>query len=538
MPEYDISTNQQSHAPKSGFHQAASFVERALSFRTNSQRATSSSLASEQDVPSSAQQRCLARPTIHVPLTKEDLKETRIFPHLPDSQIENLLPGEELEQARQWIKAAIQDMHLNYDLDPKLLGERSDTNKGNSLIALLLSRIFIPSSGSGDEHERGEGHLSGLVPGGEAQSTTNALSTSQAFRSKSAGQAPSREYETHDLLKAIDKKDLETILAIRNANFDLLLDLNQGGTTSKTSPAASQAGGSTNTPLGYAISLGKGWENVSIVLVGALSKFVNQLPDDEDEYESHPQNPNAIGGSVTKVKKSRKLQLDPRTMVRLRKIRVNLKLAIDHSIFQDQTSLLASYLQVLVMSEGSPFLHAAVEDVEHCISSRRSASGQADVGADAVERARSQVMQFVTESLRHKSDKVAAVKDYIANAQGDLLLMALWDLIKLTRSQLDAVKDNLASSGDEAELGELGNPLPIYFFARDDRVAAHFIARIGKLEHAVEGLKGAKGPPSGFVRLAGRVAEALQQGARRKTSFERLELITGVLNGKSANVHG
>ncbi len=80
---------------------------------------------------------------------------------------------------------------------------------------------------------------------------------------------------------------METILAIRNANFDLLLDLSHsGGPAAKNSPAASAAGGSSNTPLGYAISLGKGWESVSIVLVGALSKFVNQLPDDEDEFET------------------------------------------------------------------------------------------------------------------------------------------------------------------------------------------------------------------------------------------------------------
>ncbi|TKY90674.1 hypothetical protein EX895_000672 [Sporisorium graminicola] len=519
---------------KSGFHQAASFVERALSFRTNAQRTASSSSAANDDPSSStSQRRALAKPAISAPLSAEDVKETAgSFPALSESQIKKLLPGAELEQAREWVTAALQEMHLNYDLDPKLLGERSDSNRGNALIALLLSRIVVRQPGSQDEeHERGEGHLSGAVVDQDGQSGRDTLSSNEGAKPKSALIAPPREYETHDLLKAIDKKDVETILAIRNANFDLLLDLSQGGgPAAKNSPAASQAGGSTNTPLGYAISLGKGWESVSIVLVGALSKFVNQLPDDEDEYENAPQAATTIGGTVTKVKKPKKLQLDPHTMARLRKIRVNLKLAIDHSIFQDQTSLLASYLQVLVMSEGSPFLISAIEDVAHCLTIRYSANS--DGGADPVERSRSQVMQFVTDSLRHKSDKVAAVKDYIANAQSDLLLMSLWTLIKLSRSQLDAVQQSLGSGArGEAELGDLASPLPPFFFARDDRVASQFVTRLGKLVHAIDGLSGTRGPPAALVKLATRVAEALQEGARRKGSHERLQLVAGVLDG-------
>lgn len=521
--------------PKNSFHQAASFVERALSFRTNSQRGASSSASENDRGSTSAQPKAPTRPTINAPLASADFKEINAFPMIPESQLEKLLPGQELQHAREWVQAALQEMHLNYDLDPKLLGETSDANRGNALIALLLSRITVPQPGAAeDEHERGQGHLSGAVMDQERRSGNDGEHSIQGAKSKSAGIAPPREYETHDLLKAIDKKDVETILAIRNANFDLLLDLSQGGATAKNSPAASQAGGSTNTPLGYAISLGKGWESVSIVIVGALSKFVNQLPDDEDEYENAPQSGSSIADTVVKVKKPKRLQLDPRTMARLRKIRVNLKLAIDHSIFQDQNSLLASYLQVLVMSEGSPFLHAAVEDVAHCLNVRYSAIS--DGGADPVARSRSQVMQFVTDSLRHKSDKVAAVKDYIANAQSDLLLMSLWTLVKLSRSQLEAVRQTLQTSGDD-ELADLANPLPMYFFARDDRVASHFVARMGKLEHAIGGLKGVKGPPAGLVKLGAKVAEALQEGARRKTSHERLELIEGVLSGKRASVH-
>lgn len=523
---------------KSGFHQAASFVERALSFRPNTQRNVSSSSTTGHHPASSSQHESRTRPVLRAPLTAADLKESNTFPAISDTQIDRLLPGEESEQARRWVQAALQEMHLNYDLDPKLLGERSESNRGAALIALLLSRIVVQDPASEDgEHGRSKGHLSGAVADEQRTEGNESAYASRDSKGKSAGLPPPRAYETHDLLKAIDQKDVETVLAIRNANFDLLLDLSQGGApTAKNSPAASQAGGSTNTPLGYAISLGKGWESVSIVLVGALSKFVNQLPDDEDEHENAPNSANAVG-AVVKVKKPKKLQLDPRTMGRLRKIRVNLKLAIDHSIFQDQTSLLASYLQVLVMSEGSPFLHSAIEDVAHCLGTRYSASS--DPGADPVARSRSQVMQFVTESLRHKSDKVAAVKDYIANAQSDLLMMSLWSLVKLSRSQLEAARSEAGS--DEAELGDLGNPLPMYFFARDDRVASHFVTRMAKLQHVIEGLVGAKGPPAGLVKVGNRIAEVLQEGARRKTSHERLELIEGVLNptagGRGSSIH-
>ncbi|KAJ9476710.1 hypothetical protein PHBOTO_000394 [Pseudozyma hubeiensis] len=521
--------------PKSGFHQAASFVERALSFRTNTQRTPSSS-SNPSGEPSHHDRRS-TRLAIAAPLNANDMKETDAsFPRVPDAQIENLLPGSELEDARRCIQASLQEMHLNYDLDPKLLGERSDANRGNALLALLLSRIAVHQPQSlEDGHEHGEGHLSGAIVDQDNQVREGNTPAADAAKPKATLIAPPRAYETHDLLKAIDKKDVETILAIRNANFDLLLDLSHGGgPAGKNSPAALQAGGSTNTPLGYAISLGKGWESVSIVLVGALSKFVNQLPDDEDEYENAPSAATSIGGAVVKVKKPKKLQLDPRTMARLRKIRVNLKLAIDHSIFQDQTSLLASYLQVLVMSEGSPFLHSAIEDVGHCLAQRYSAAGNLDGGADPVARSRSQVMQFVTDSLRHKSDKVAAVKDYVANAQSDLLLMSLWSLVKLTRSQFEAVQQGLGGSGkvgDEAELRDLCNPLPSFFFARDDRVSSNFVARVGRLEHAIGGMSGVRGPPAGLVKLATRVAEALQEGARRKSSHERLEIIAASLDG-------
>lgn len=89
------------------------------------------------------------------------------------------------------------------------------------------------------------------------------------------------------------------------------------------------------TPLGYAISLGPKWEGTAIVLTGALSKFVNSLPDPED-VEDHQtasiRNSDSVPPSKkTVARRRRKFQdeLDPRTMARLRKLRGNLKLAVE-----------------------------------------------------------------------------------------------------------------------------------------------------------------------------------------------------------------
>lgn len=89
------------------------------------------------------------------------------------------------------------------------------------------------------------------------------------------------------------------------------------------------------------ISLGPAHEGIAVVLVGALSKFVNQLPDDDEESWA-----SASPAGETRRKRAKKIELDPRTQSRLRKLRVSLKLAIDHSLFKDQTRLVSSYCQV------------------------------------------------------------------------------------------------------------------------------------------------------------------------------------------------
>lgn len=223
-------------------------------------------------------------------------------------------------------------------MDTKSLGERSETNRGTALLVQLLKNIEIKSDNSdgSTSKEIKPGVESEFLsdPDQQQNQETENVNDSTKASSSSLVKAQARAFETHDVLRAIDRKDHETLLAIRNSNFDLLLDLAPGGVGGTTS--------ARNTPLGYSISLGKGNESTSIVLIGALSKFVNTLPDiEDDEVNDH------VGGGEGQVKKKMaRPELDPQTQNRLRKLKVNLKLAIDASILSDQTGLLSSYMQV------------------------------------------------------------------------------------------------------------------------------------------------------------------------------------------------
>lgn len=244
------------------------------------------------------------------------------FPELSLDRLSSVLHLDDVTQGQ--IKAAHEEAKLNWDLDARLVGgQRSDSNIGMARVFGLLNMIGAVDEGISSEVEAKQGRhvdadgnlitaarqdgIKALGQDGETKKAGDAKGTQEVFH---------RQYETHDLLRAIDRKNTQTILTIRDANFDLLLDLHQDGT------GASMSSGTVNTPLGYCIGLGKGWEGVAVVLTGALSKFVNNLPDeDEDVIQDDSK-------SKRKAKRMRR-ELDPRTMSRLRKLRTSLKLAIE-----------------------------------------------------------------------------------------------------------------------------------------------------------------------------------------------------------------
>ncbi|PWN50529.1 hypothetical protein IE53DRAFT_362308 [Violaceomyces palustris] len=543
--------------PKSGinsFADAVGVVERAFRFRSRYNQ--------EEYTSSSSRRTSQINTTFTVDPSTLSLDLESGFPRISDEKLSALFPGKGGEEVRKCVKLALDEMELNFKLDPRSLGEPSESNKGHRAIADLLSRIEIVQDGRNPQGIAGkeglDGHTSGRSEGDSRDGKGGGGSRASGSGQRGGGTvlSPPRTYETHDLLKAIDRKDAETIIAIRDANFDLLLDLSQGGKKpSAPSTAVSGASsGSSNTPLGYCIGLGKGWEGISIVLIGAISKFINNLPEEDEasfDTSSLPALAPGQGIGHARTKKPKKVELDPRTLTRLRKIRVNLKLAIDHSISTDQTRLLASYLQTLVMSEGSHFIRSSTEAVQHAIrtsvasrqsltrASQATSDGSATKSAsssdtpDAVSLARSFVLQFVTDSLKHKKDRVAAVKDYVSNATGDLILMALWQCVKLHANELGDL------SGSEIQDDpDLIHELPIYFFARDDRITVAFTERIDSLHKLLESRKGNVGGGGGNQRgarspwiwkLSKSIVEEIRAGTRRLNSIERLAIVEGKL---------
>lgn len=244
------------------------------------------------------------------------------FPELSLSRLGGVLHLDESAQGQ--IKAAYEEAKLNWDLDAKMIGgHRSDSNLGMARIFGLLNVISLVDDTTRSAQESTSAGMidsnGNLIAAPVQQGATMQEEAVTSGRSDAKGtqEVFQRQYETHDLLRAIDRKDTQTILTIRDANFDLLLDLNQGGT------GASMSSGTVNTPLGYCIGLGKEWEGVAVVLTGALSKFVNNLPDEEEDLPI-----DEASGSKQKRRRAKR-ELDPRTVNRLRKLRTSLKLAIE-----------------------------------------------------------------------------------------------------------------------------------------------------------------------------------------------------------------
>jgi len=140
--------------------------------------------------------------------------------------------------------------------------------------------------------------------------------------------------------------------------------------------------------------------------------------------------------------------VDKKTKPLLKALRANLKLAIDYGLQHAQSELIASFLQTLIMSEGEKWVTGQTQNVS--LALRAGTEGK------PVHSAETAVRNFATKELG-KADAIAALEDYVANATADLLLMAAWSCV------LDSIQ---------------GEPIPTYYFARDDRVFKAFQDRI------------------------------------------------------------
>jgi hypothetical protein len=204
-------------------------------------------------------------------------------------------------------------------------------------------------------------------------------------------------------MKAIEEKNITFLMEVRDKAFPLLLQSSGG-----------------ETPLVHAIRTGN--KDVAIVLIGSFSRWVNYLED-------------------TDIRK-------PHTQTYLKALRVGLKLAINEGLAKSQNDLIASFMQILVMSEGDKWVYAQVSTVSRALNAGKDGKPVQVAGAC--------VRRFATKELG-KADLIASLEDYVSNATADLLMMGAWAIA------LQSFK---------------GDPLPSYYFARDDRVYKNFVDKI------------------------------------------------------------
>ncbi|TIA91498.1 hypothetical protein E3P81_02000 [Wallemia ichthyophaga] len=215
---------------------------------------------------------------------------------------------------------------------------------------------------------------------------------------------PKRPLMPWELFKAIETKDIMFIMTCRDHSFHLLLK-KVGGTT----------------PLVHAMRLGKEYDGIAIVLVGAMSKWVNTMDE-----------------NTLKTAENRDI---------LKSLRTNLKLAIDHGLSTGQTDLLASYLQTLVMSEGDKFINDATQLVAAALNHPQLSK--------PVQTATDELRKFATWRLDKSASTIASLDDYLSNGIADLVMMACWSQVLCFYQQ--------------------GEPIPTYVFARDDRCFKTFL---------------------------------------------------------------
>ncbi|KIK65354.1 hypothetical protein GYMLUDRAFT_38803 [Collybiopsis luxurians FD-317 M1] len=219
-----------------------------------------------------------------------------------------------------------------------------------------------------------------------------------------------KEPQPFEVFRAVERKDIVLLMEIRDRAFHLLVDKN----------------GET-TPLVHALRIGQSHRDVAIILLGAFSRYINHLDDESDLQK-------------------------PRIKNILKNIRFNLKAAIDHDLAISKSDLIASLMQIYVMSEGDKWVRAQTSNV--MLALRAGIEGQ------PVKTAEAAVRKFATRELG-KAELIASLEDYVANATSDLLLMAAWT------QALESIK---------------GEPIPVSYFARDDRVYKAFVDRVDKNE--------------------------------------------------------
>ncbi|KAL1739394.1 hypothetical protein HDZ31DRAFT_77629, partial [Schizophyllum fasciatum] len=285
-------------------------------------------------------------------------------------------------------------------------------------------------------------------------------------------------------------------------------------------------------PLLHALRIGRSHRAVALLLVGAFSRYVNNLG--EEEVGSNGEAEGGSNGEAEGGMGGMRVGVGKKDAGVLKALRTNLKLAIDHDLARDRSDLAASFMQVLVMSEGERWVAAQAEAVGRELRVARDRAGEglgvlraamhppapptaghppaaptaghppapptaghppaSPTAGHPVATARAAVRKFATRELG-RAELIASLEDYIGNATVDLLLLGAWGLAR------DVVG---------------GEGIPTSCFARDDRTYRAFCERLDGIGVWGEDLVGVWGDgEGGEVGVGGEQGEATSRSATK-----------------------
>ncbi|KAG1820276.1 uncharacterized protein BJ212DRAFT_1297715 [Suillus subaureus] len=331
-----------------------------------------------------------------------------------------------------------------------------------------LRRSPTPPSPTTEYHDLTEDTPPHVGRRGSVSSTSEQSSPTQSLFTFSRNQ-PSRgwkEPQPFEVFRAIEHKDIMFLMEVRDRAFPVVQIPCIFFLVLMIPQLLLRKTGDA-TPLLHAMRIGQSHRDVAILLLGAFSRWINHLEDSE------------IGL--------------PRTRVILKALRTNLKLGIDYGLYKSQSDLVASFMQTLIMSEGEKWIRAQVSSASLALR-----SGNAGKPVSTAEAA---VRKFATKELS-KADAIAALEDYVANATTDLLLLGAWAIA------LESIE---------------GEPIPVYYFARDDRVFKAFMDRVNTHQATIRRALGRR------LKWQFRVLQNVLEG--RNTTYRRkVEILTEELD--------
>lgn len=167
--------------------------------------------------------------------------------------------------------------------------------------------------------------------------------------------------------------------------------------------------------------IGESHREIAILLLGALSRWVNFLEDNDMAQQRtkillkalRQYHALYISTIITRSPINRSLLI--RTLAT--STGTNLKLAIDYGLQRSQSDLIPSFLQTLVMSEGERWVLSAVASVAAALRASPSLSSGPDFGFGSGSGSDAKPVRTARESIRNFATRELGKAEFIATLE-------------------------------------------------------------------------------------------------------------------------